>query len=47
MGDATTERVALRAVRTFVFSSKRPFGVSIMIAGGLKGYSEGSKMRKW
>lgn len=32
---------------TFVFNSKRPFGVSIMIAGGRKGYSEGSKMRKW
>ena len=33
--------------RTLVLSSNLPFGVSIMIAGGRKGYSEGSSMRKW
>jgi hypothetical protein len=27
--------------------SKRPLGESIMKAGGLKGYSAGSKMRPW
>lgn len=26
---------------------KRPLGVSIMKAGGLKGYSAGSRMRPW
>ncbi len=29
------------------FVSHRPFGVSIMNAGGLKGYSAGSRMRPW
>lgn len=33
--------------RTLVLSSNLPLGVSIMIAGGRKGYSEGSSMRKW
>ncbi len=33
--------------RTLVLSSNLPFGVSIMTAGGRKGYSEGSSMRKW
>ena len=30
-----------------VLSSNRPFGVSIMIDGGRKGYSEGSSILKW
>lgn len=29
------------------FVSQRPLGVSIMKAGGLKGYSAGSRMRPW
>lgn len=32
---------------TLVLSSKRPFGVSSMMDGGLKGYSPGRRMRTW
>lgn len=31
---------------TFVFVSKRPLGVSIIIDGARNGYSAGSKMRR-
>ena len=30
-----------------MLSSNRPLGVSIMIEGGRKGYSEGSNILKW
>ena len=33
-------------VLTLVFSSKRPLGVSIMILGGLNGYSAGNRILK-
>ena len=33
-------------VLTLVFSSNRPLGVSIMILGGLKGYSAGNSILK-
>lgn len=33
--------------RALLLSSNLPLGVSIKIDGGRKGYSEGSRMRKW
>ena len=47
---ATTPATYMPATRcialTLVFSSKRPLGVSIMILGGLNGYSAGNKILK-
>lgn len=36
----------LLEMNTFVLSSKRPLGVSIMSEGGRKGYSAGNNTRK-